>query len=78
MGAIGSSPTWVAANYGRSAGGAWRIGLADPRRPETFAATLDLRDAALCTSGGYGTRFEPTAATRQPHGQGHDFGNGSV
>jgi thiamine biosynthesis lipoprotein len=136
----------------RADGGGWRVGLADPRRPETFAVTLDLRDAALCTSGGYGTRFEPTgrfhhlfdpttgrsanshiavsvmapsamiadalsttlyvmpaqqaagllgqfpsvtalvtepdgsvhrlagalAATRQPHGQGHDFGNGSV
>jgi thiamine biosynthesis lipoprotein len=44
----------------RADGGAWRVGLADPRRPETFAVTIDLRDAALCTSGGYGTRFEPT------------------
>jgi FAD:protein FMN transferase len=38
----------------------WRVGLADPRRPETFAFTLDLCDRALCTSGGYGTKFEPT------------------
>jgi FAD:protein FMN transferase len=38
----------------------WRVGLADPRQPETFAATLDLNDRALCTSGGYGTKFEPS------------------
>jgi FAD:protein FMN transferase len=38
----------------------WRVGLADPRQPETFAVTLDLSDRALCTSGGYGTKFEPS------------------
>jgi len=38
----------------------WRVGLADPRRPENLVATLDLYDRALCTSGGYGTKFEPT------------------
>lgn len=38
----------------------WRIGLADPRQPENFAVTLDLMDRSLCTSGGYGTKFEPT------------------
>jgi FAD:protein FMN transferase len=38
----------------------WRVGLADPRQPETFAVTLDLNDRALCTSGGYGTKFEPS------------------
>jgi len=46
---------------GRHADGRpWRVGLADPREPETFAVTLDLCDGALCTSGGYGTTFEPT------------------
>jgi FAD:protein FMN transferase len=38
----------------------WRVGLADPREPETLALTLDLCDRALCTSGGYGTKFEPS------------------
>ncbi len=38
----------------------WRVGLADPRNPETLAATLDLGNDALCTSGGYGTKFEAT------------------
>lgn len=41
-------------------GHAWRIGLADPRHPETVAITLDLIDRSLCTSGGYGTKFEPS------------------
>ena len=36
----------------------WRIGLADPRQPEQFARTLDLTDCSVCTSGGYGTKFE--------------------
>jgi FAD:protein FMN transferase len=46
---------------GRHADGRpWRVGLADPRRPENVVATLDLCDRALCTSGGYGTKFEPT------------------
>jgi hypothetical protein len=46
---------------GRHADGRpWRIGLADPRRPENVVAALDLCDRALCTSGGYGTKFEPT------------------
>jgi len=46
---------------GRHADGRpWRVGLADPRQPDTFAVTLDLCDRALCTSGGYGTTFEPT------------------
>jgi thiamine biosynthesis lipoprotein len=46
------------AEGGHAGGQAWRVGLTDPRRPETFAATLELRDRALCTSGGYGTKFE--------------------
>jgi len=41
-------------------GRAWRVGLADPRQPDRFARVLDLGDGALCISGGYGTRFEPT------------------
>ncbi len=46
---------------GRHADGRpWRIGLADPRHPENFAVILDLCDRALCTSGGYGTKFEAT------------------
>ena len=38
----------------------WRVGLADPRQPETTVFDLDLCDQAVCTSGGYGTMFEPT------------------
>jgi thiamine biosynthesis lipoprotein len=44
----------------RSDGRPWRVGLADPRQPENVAATFDLCDHALCTSGGYGTKFEAT------------------
>ncbi|HXZ16324.1 MAG TPA: FAD:protein FMN transferase [Roseiarcus sp.] len=50
MRALGSHP----------GGRPWRVGLADPRCPEALAATLELRDDALCTSGGYGTKFEPS------------------
>jgi FAD:protein FMN transferase len=39
---------------------AWRIGLADPRAPGRVAATLDLADRCISTSGGYGTKFEAT------------------
>lgn len=47
--------------HGRRADGRpWRIGLADPRQPARLAVTLDLCDRALCTSGGYGTKFEAT------------------
>jgi FAD:protein FMN transferase len=41
-------------------GRAWRIGLIDPRHTDTLARRLDLEKTALCTSGGYGTIFEPT------------------
>jgi len=41
-------------------GRAWRVGVVDPRRTDAFARMLDLRDGALCTSGGYGTKFEPS------------------
>ncbi len=36
----------------------WRVGLADPRQPDKFARVLDLAEGSVCTSGGYGTRFE--------------------
>jgi FAD:protein FMN transferase len=36
----------------------WRVGLADPRQPDTMAVSLDLLDRSVCTSGGYGTKFE--------------------
>ena len=46
---------------GRHADGRpWRVGLADPRQPETIAVSVDLCDRAVCTSGGYGTKFEAT------------------
>lgn len=38
----------------------WQVGLADPRQPDRVAHVLDLCDGALCTSGGYGTKFEPS------------------
>jgi len=41
-------------------GRAWRVGLADPRQPEKPAIILELMDGSLCTSGGYGTKFEAT------------------
>jgi len=41
-------------------GGPWRIGLIDPLHAKAFARRVDLQESALCTSGGYGTMFEPT------------------
>ena len=41
-------------------GRCWQIGLADPRQPDRIARVLDLSNGALCTSGGYGTKFEPS------------------
>jgi FAD:protein FMN transferase len=38
----------------------WRVGLADPRQPERFALVMDLLQGSVCTSGGYGTKFEAT------------------
>jgi thiamine biosynthesis lipoprotein len=38
----------------------WQIGLADPRYPDRFARILDLAPGSVCTSGGYGTKFEPS------------------
>jgi thiamine biosynthesis lipoprotein len=45
---------------GHPDGTAWRIGIADPERPWRSLLTLPLRDRAIATSGGYGTRFDPT------------------
>ncbi len=46
---------------GRHADGRpWRVGLADPRQPENIDVSLDLCDRSVCTSGGYGTKFEAT------------------
>ncbi len=50
MRALGSHPD----------GRPWRVGIADPRAPDRLFQRLDLRDQAVATSGGYGTRFEPT------------------
>ena len=44
---------------GRSDGRPWRIGIADPKAPERIGETLDVRDAAVATSGAYGFRFDP-------------------
>jgi len=43
----------------------WRVDLADPRQPEKVAVSLDLCDRSVCTSGGYGTKFD--AAGRFHH-----------
>lgn len=39
-------------------GSAWHIGLADPREPSRAVHTVSVRDQAVATSGGYGTRFD--------------------
>jgi thiamine biosynthesis lipoprotein len=40
------------------AGGAWSVGLEDPRAPGTIARRIPLTDRAVATSGGYGTVFD--------------------
>jgi FAD:protein FMN transferase len=45
----------------RPDGGGWRIGIQDPVLPEGIAETIELRSAAISTSGGYGTEFDPAA-----------------
>lgn len=45
--------------------GPWRIGIRDPATPAAFADTITLTNAAVATSGGYGTRFD--AAGRFHH-----------
>ncbi len=39
-------------------GSAWRIAIANPERPGHAAATLDVIDQCVATSGGYGTLFD--------------------
>ena len=43
----------------RASGEPWRIGLEDPAAPDRIAETIEVRDRAVATSGGYGTRFDP-------------------
>ena len=43
----------------------WRVGLADPADPARLSGHLDLVEAALATSGGYGTTWD--AAGRHNH-----------
>jgi FAD:protein FMN transferase len=40
-------------------GEAWRIGIADPARPERPLLEVPLSRGAIATSGGYGFRFDP-------------------
>jgi len=46
---VGSSPS----------GEPWRVGIADPDRPETIGDTCQAIDQAVATSGAYGFRFDP-------------------
>jgi len=50
---------------GHPAGRPWEIGLKDPSRARGIVTTLPLEDAAISTSGGYGTQFD--AAGRFNH-----------
>lgn len=43
----------------RPDGSAWRVGVADPDRPERIGQTLEVIDQAVATSGAYGFRFDP-------------------
>jgi FAD:protein FMN transferase len=38
----------------------WRIGIQDPLAPSAVDRVIELEDAGLAVSGGYGTTFEPT------------------
>ncbi len=40
-------------------GRAWTVGVADPRAPDRLLETLELRQGAVASSGGYGTVFDP-------------------
>ena len=42
----------------RPSGEPWRIGIADPDRPERVGDTLEAADQAVATSGSYGFRFD--------------------
>ncbi|KAA5612639.1 FAD:protein FMN transferase [Rhodovastum atsumiense] len=50
---------------GHPMGDAWQVGLEDPAAPGQIAETIPLRNRAVATSGGYGTRFD--AAGRFNH-----------
>jgi thiamine biosynthesis lipoprotein len=50
----------------RAGGGAWRIGVQDPRRPDSLLATVALDARAVTTSGDYEQFFE-VAGTRYHH-----------
>jgi len=43
----------------RPDGTPWRVGIRNPRLPDGIAETIELRSAAISTSGGYGTEFDP-------------------
>jgi thiamine biosynthesis lipoprotein len=43
----------------RPDGTPWRVGIQDPRVADGIAETIELRGAAISTSGGYGTEFDP-------------------
>jgi thiamine biosynthesis lipoprotein len=43
----------------RPSGEPWRVGLEDPAMPERIAETIEVRNLAVASSGGYGTRFDP-------------------
>jgi thiamine biosynthesis lipoprotein len=44
---------------GRPDGGAWMVGLEDPRNPGQIAERIAIENLAVSTSGGYGTLFDP-------------------
>ena len=46
-------------------GAPWRVGLEDPESPGMVATRVEIRDEAIGTAGGYGTRFD--AAGRFNH-----------
>ncbi|HYG41799.1 MAG TPA: FAD:protein FMN transferase, partial [Bordetella sp.] len=43
----------------------WRVGLARPQAPDQIHTTVEIRNQALATSGGYGTPLDP--AGRHTH-----------
>jgi len=45
---------------GHPAGGPWHAGIENPDAPGLIEETVPLADAAMSTSGGYGTRFDPS------------------
>lgn len=43
----------------RPDGSAWKIGIANPAKPDTALTEIEVVDRAVATSGGYGTIFDP-------------------